>query len=152
MWIHKVVCMWLLGWVALSPPWWIDPKYLTIWGKPLKSFNLLNIPTVLSFKYAFPKKTVLNLLLSQINIDFYIILSFRTRRPIWPLHTFIRPSTIINQKIVDFFLRSHGCYKLVYNFVIWLKQNSYFTNFMSNLKLIIMILSPTLYPLLVEYL
>jgi hypothetical protein len=75
------------------------------------------------------------------------------RRPIWPLHAFTsRPSTIINQKIVDFCLGSHGYYKLVYNFFLSLKQNSYFNDSMSNLKLIIMFLSPTLYPLLVEYL
>jgi len=83
----------------------------------------------------------------------YIILYFRSRRPIWPPYAFTsRPSTIINQKIVDFFLGIHGCYKLVYNFVFWLKQNSDFTNSMSNLKIIIVLLNPTLYPLLVKYL
>jgi uncharacterized membrane protein len=154
MWVLRIVCLWLLGCVALSPLWWFDPK--SIWPYEVGLSSLSTFWTYPHFYHSSMhfQINVLNLLSPQINIAFYIILYFRSRRPIWSIHTFnsSRPSTIINQNFVDFFLRSHGCYKLVYNFVLWLKQNFNFSNSMSNLKLIIMLLSPNLYPLLVEYL
>jgi hypothetical protein len=96
MWVLRVVCLWLLRCVALIPLRWFDPKYLTIWGKPLKYFNILKYAHFYHSNMHFQKKCS----------EFFIAPNKHSflHYLIWPLHTFIsRPSKIINQKIVDFF-------------------------------------------------